>query len=58
MLLAWSNYLSLLPREQPFNYINDDGYTALILEKAEKLYNKLTTKITRSNLYLARLTQL
>ena len=29
-------------RQQSFN----DTYTALILEEAEKLYNKLTTKLT------------
>jgi hypothetical protein len=45
-----SNYLSLtLPGEQQqqsFSYNNDDIYAALILEEAEKLYNKLTTKLT------------
>ena len=29
-------------QQQPFN----DSYTALILEEAEKLYNKLTTELT------------
>jgi hypothetical protein len=43
-----SNYLSLMSSEQqqhqqqPFN----DNYTALILEEAEKLYNKLMTELT------------
>jgi hypothetical protein len=33
-------------QQQPFSYLNDDTYTAVILEEAEKLYNKLTTKLT------------
>jgi hypothetical protein len=42
-----SNYLSLMlsgrqRQQQSFN----DSYTALILEEAEKLYNKLTTELT------------
>ncbi len=41
-----SSYVSLMsgrqPHQQPFN----DSYTALILEESEKLYNKLTTKLT------------
>jgi hypothetical protein len=42
-----SNYLSLIStqqqqQQQSFN----DSYTALILEEAEKLYNKLTTELT------------
>ena len=44
-----SNHLSLiLPEEQqPSNYLNDDDiYTAVLLEEAEKLYNVLTTKLT------------
>jgi len=43
-----SNYhsLALSEQEQPFRYISDDGYTALILEQSEKLYNALTTKLT------------
>jgi bifunctional pyridoxal-dependent enzyme with beta-cystathionase and maltose regulon repressor activities len=42
-----SNYISLiLSGQQPFSYISDDIYTALILEESEKLYNKLTTKLT------------
>jgi hypothetical protein len=33
--------------QQTFGYISDDDiYAALILEEAEKLYNKLTTKLT------------
>jgi hypothetical protein len=41
------NYLSLMlsgrqQQQQSFN----DIYTALILEEAEKLYNKLTTELT------------
>src|SRR5215204_7701100 len=46
-----SNYPSLMlsgrqqhQQEQSFN----DSYTALILEEAEKLYNKLTTELTNS----------
>jgi hypothetical protein len=46
-----SNYLSLMPsgrqhQQQPFSYISDDSYTALILEESEKLYNELTTEFT------------
>ena len=42
-----SNYPSLMlsggqQQQQSFN----DSYTALILEEAEKLYNKLTTELT------------
>jgi hypothetical protein len=33
-------------QQQPFAYISDDSYTALILEEAEKLYNQLTTELT------------
>jgi hypothetical protein len=43
-----SNYLSLMSREQrqqSFSHINDP-YAALILEEAEKLYSRLTTKLT------------
>jgi hypothetical protein len=42
-----SNYLSLLSGEQQQQSFNDI-YTALILEEAEKLYNKLTTELTNS----------
>ena len=48
MLSAYgSNYLSLMSsdeqqQQQSFN----DTYTALILEEAKKLYNKLTTELT------------
>jgi hypothetical protein len=46
-----SNYLSLMSpgrkqQQQPFAYISDDSYTALILEETEKLYNQLTTELT------------
>jgi hypothetical protein len=42
-----SNYISLiLPGQQSFSYLNDDIYSALILEEAEKIYNKFTTKLT------------
>jgi hypothetical protein len=45
-----SNYHSLIlsgEQQQSFSYISDDDiYTTLILEEAEKLYNKLTTKLT------------
>jgi hypothetical protein len=40
-----SNHLSLMS-EQQFSYFSDYPYAALILEEAEKLYNKLTTKLT------------
>jgi hypothetical protein len=33
-------------QHQPFAYISDDSYTALILEEAEKIYNKLRTELT------------
>jgi hypothetical protein len=37
----------MLPREQQSSsYIDDDIYSALILEESEKLYNKLTRKLT------------
>jgi hypothetical protein len=36
----------LTGQQQPSNYLNDDICTAVILEEAEKLYNKLTTKLT------------
>jgi hypothetical protein len=46
-----SNSLMLMSgrqqHQQTFGYISDDDiYAALILEEAEKLYNKLTTKLT------------
>jgi transposase len=40
-----SNYLSLMSGEQQQQSFND-SYTALILEEAEKLYNKLTIELT------------
>jgi transposase len=33
-------------QQQSFSYLNDDICTAVILEEAEKLYSKLTTKLT------------
>jgi hypothetical protein len=45
-----SNYHSLIlsgEQQQSFGYISDDDIcTAVILEEAEKLYNKLTTELT------------
>jgi hypothetical protein len=43
-----SNYPSLMlsGRQQQQQQSFIDSYTALILEEAEKLYNKLTTKLT------------
>ena len=44
-----SNYLSLMSEQQQqesFSYINDNPYVDLILEKSERLYNDLTTKLT------------
>jgi hypothetical protein len=46
-----SNHLSLMLQEQeqqPSNYTNDNIYTAVILEEAEKLYNELTIKLANS----------
>ena len=41
-----SNYHSLmLLRQQQQQQSFNDSYTALILEEAEKLYNKLTTEL-------------
>jgi len=40
------NYLSLMSGEQHQQQSFNDSYTALILEEAEKIYNKLTTKLT------------
>jgi hypothetical protein len=44
--LCGSNYLSLISRRQHQQQSFIDSYTALILEESEKLYNKLTTKLT------------
>ena len=33
-------------QQQSFSYLNDDTYTALILEEAEKLYNQFITNLT------------
>jgi hypothetical protein len=42
-----SNYPSLiLSGQQQHQQSFNDSYTALILEEAEKLYNKLTTELT------------
>jgi hypothetical protein len=41
-----SNYLSLMSGRQQQQQSFNDSYTALILEEAEKLYNKLTTEVT------------
>jgi hypothetical protein len=44
-----SNYLSLaLSGRQQHQQSFNDSYTALILEEAQKLYNKLTTELTNS----------
>ncbi len=32
-------------QQEPFSYVSDNIYTALILEEAEKLYNKLATEL-------------
>jgi hypothetical protein len=41
-----SNYISLMSGRQHQQQSFNDSYTALILEEAEKLYNKLTTELT------------
>jgi hypothetical protein len=41
-----SNYLSLISGGQHQQPSFNDTYTALILEEAEKLYNKLMTELT------------
>jgi hypothetical protein len=41
-----SNYLSLMSGEQHQQQSFNDRYIALILEEAEKLYNKLMTELT------------
>jgi transposase len=43
-----SNYLSFMSSQQHQQQSFNDRYTALILEEAEKLYNKLTTELTDS----------
>jgi hypothetical protein len=40
-----SNYPSLMSGQQQQQQLFNDSYTALILEEAEKLYNKLTTDL-------------
>jgi hypothetical protein len=42
--------LSGQQQQQSVGYLNDDIFTAVILEEAEKLYNKLTTKLTNENI--------
>jgi hypothetical protein len=41
-----SNYPSLMSGEQQQQQSFNDSYTVLILEEAEKIYNKLTTELT------------
>jgi hypothetical protein len=41
-----SNYPSLMLSGRQYQQSFNDTYTALILEEAEKLYNKLTTRLT------------
>jgi hypothetical protein len=41
-----SNYISLMSGRQHQQQSFNDSYTALILEEAEKLYNKLMTELT------------
>jgi transposase len=49
-----SNCPSLMSeQQQPFSYIDDDIYSALILEESEKLYNKFITKLTNNVLVAA-----
>ena len=51
-----SNYPLLVlsgQQQQSFSYLNDDTYTALILEEAEKLYNQFITNLTNSILAAA-----
>ena len=44
-----SNYLSLMsPGRQQYQQSFNDSYTALILQEAEELYNKLTIELTNS----------
>jgi hypothetical protein len=40
------NYLSLMSTQQQQQQSINDGYITLIVEEAEKLYNKLITKLT------------
>ena len=49
-----SNYPSLmLPGQQQQQQSFNDSYTALILQEAEKLYNKLTTELTNRDMVAA-----
>jgi len=44
-----SNYLLLMsPGRQQYQQSFNDSYTALILQEAEELYNKLTIELTNS----------
>jgi hypothetical protein len=47
------NYLSLMSGQQQHQQSFSDRYTALISEEAEKLYNKLTTKLTNEVIVVA-----
>jgi hypothetical protein len=49
-----SNYLSLMSGRQPHQQQSfNDTYTALILEEAEKIYNKLMTELTNRGIAAA-----
>ena len=43
----------MLSRRQQQQQSFNDSYTALILEEAEKLYNKLTTELTNRDMVAA-----
>ena len=45
-----SNYLSFMSSQQQQQRSFNDSYTALILEEAEKLYNKLKPELTNSTI--------
>jgi hypothetical protein len=47
------NYPSLMSEQQHQQQSFNDIYTALILEEAEKLYNKLTTELTNKTMAAA-----
>jgi hypothetical protein len=48
-----SNYTSLTLSGQQHQQSFNDTYTALILEESEKLYNKLTTELTKKTMAAA-----
>ncbi|HET6799634.1 MAG TPA: hypothetical protein VFH25_03650 [Nitrososphaeraceae archaeon] len=48
-----SNHLSLMSGQQQQQQSFNDTYTTLILEEAEKLYNKLTTELTNKVIAVA-----